>query len=151
MLVEPRASATGSGIVAQNWDNDPATDGFSVVLTRRPAGKPAFMTFTRPGEVAYLGLSASGMGIALNAMPGAQRRAGVPWYFLLRAMFEAPGLDAIEAFWKADPAVREQILARFKKAGARAVVIDAAPKDEKMDGWQKIADTDAYVYFLRDR
>jgi len=75
------------------------------------------------------------------------------WYRLahVQVVAEAPGLDAIEAFWKADPAVREQILARFKKAGARAVVIDAAPKDEKMDGWQKIADTDAYVYFLRDR
>jgi isopenicillin-N N-acyltransferase-like protein len=96
VLVEPRASASGIGIVAQNWDNDPATDAFSVVLTRRPTGKPALMTFTRPGEIAYLGLSSAGMGIALNAMPGAQRRAGVPWYFILRAMYEAASLDAAE-------------------------------------------------------
>jgi isopenicillin-N N-acyltransferase-like protein len=94
VLIEPRASATGAGIVAQNWDNDPATDAFSVVLTRRPTGKPALMTFTRPGEVAYLGLSSAGIGIALNAMPGAQRRAGVPWYFILRAMVEAASLEA---------------------------------------------------------
>ena len=75
------------------------------------------------------------------------------WYRLahVQVVAEAPGTDAIEAFWKAEPAVREQVLAHFKKAGARAVVIDAAPKDEKMDGWQRIADTDAYVYFLRDR
>jgi isopenicillin-N N-acyltransferase-like protein len=97
VLVEPRASATGLGIVAQNWDNDPALEAFSVVLTRRPSGKPALMTFTRPGEVAYLGLSAAGMAIALNAMPGAQRRAGVPWYFILRAMYETPTLDAAVA------------------------------------------------------
>jgi isopenicillin-N N-acyltransferase-like protein len=94
VLVEPRASASGAGMVAQNWDNDPATDAFSVVLTRRPTGKPAFMTFTRPGEVAYLGLSAAGTAVALNAMPGPQRRTGVPWYFLLRAIYEAENLDA---------------------------------------------------------
>src|SRR5258708_7656724 len=65
VLVEPRASASGVGIVAQNWDNDPATDAFSVVLTRRPAGKPALMTFTRPGEVAYLGMSSAVIAIDL--------------------------------------------------------------------------------------
>src|SRR5207237_7473714 len=75
VLVEPQASASGVGLVAQNWDNDPATDAFSVVLTRRPTGKPAFMTFTRPGEVAYLGLSTAGTAVVLNAMPGPQRRA----------------------------------------------------------------------------
>ena len=119
VLVEPRASASGVGIVAQNWDNDPATDGFSVVLTRRPAGKPAFMTFTRPGEVAYLGLSASGIGIALNAMPGAQRRAGVPWYFLLRAMFEAPGLDAaVKEIERAERAIPANALLTTPEGGA---------------------------------
>src|SRR5207237_8517657 len=84
VLVEPHASASGVGMVAQNWDNDPATDTFSVVLTRRPMGKPAFLTFTRPGEVAYLGLSAAGTAVALNAMPGPQRLNGVHGYFLLR-------------------------------------------------------------------
>lgn len=115
VLLEPRASASGAGVVAQNWDNDPATDPFSVVLIRRPAGKPALLTFTRPGEVAYLGLSSAGMGIALNSMPGEQRRAGVPWYFLLRAMYEATTLEA---------AVRE--VERAERAiPANAVVITA--------------------------
>src|SRR5439155_12950615 len=93
VLIEPRASATGNGMVGQNWDNDPATDAFSVVLTRRPSGKPAMMSFTRPGEMAYIGLSSSGIGMVLNAMPGAQRRTGVPWYFILRAMYETRSLD----------------------------------------------------------
>jgi isopenicillin-N N-acyltransferase-like protein len=106
VLVEPRASATGTGIVAQNWDNDPATDAFSVVLTRRPTGKPALMSFTRPGEVAYLGLTSRGMAVALNAMPGALRRAGVPWYFILRAMYEAANLDAaVEEVERAERAI----------------------------------------------
>jgi isopenicillin-N N-acyltransferase-like protein len=94
VLIESHASASGTGMVAQNWDNDPATDAFSVVLTRRPSGKPPFLTFTRPGEVAYLGLSAARTGVVLNAMPGPQRRTGVPWYFLLRAIYEAPDMDA---------------------------------------------------------
>ena len=115
VLVEPRASASGVGMVAQNWDNDPATDAFSVVLTRRPTGKPALMTFTRPGELANLGLSSAGMGIALNAMPGAQRRAGVPWYFILRAMYESASLEA---------AVRE-IERAERGIPANAVVITA--------------------------
>jgi isopenicillin-N N-acyltransferase-like protein len=119
VLVEPRASASGAGIVAQNWDNDPATDAFSVVLTRRPAGKPAFMTFTRPGEVAYLGLSAAGMGMALNAMPGAQRRSGVPWYFLLRAMYEAASLDAaVKAIERAERAIPANAVVITPDSGA---------------------------------
>ncbi|HMG75058.1 MAG TPA: hypothetical protein VK582_16265 [Pyrinomonadaceae bacterium] len=76
------------------------------------------------------------------------------WYRLARVQVvaEVPGgPDVIETFWKAEPAVREQVLERLAKAGARAVVIDSAPRDEKMDGWQRIADTDASVYFLRER
>jgi hypothetical protein len=76
------------------------------------------------------------------------------WYRLahVKVVAEVPGdPDVIEAFWKAGPAVREQVLAGFKQAGARAVIIEAAPRDEKMEGWQRIADTNAYIYFLRDR
>jgi isopenicillin-N N-acyltransferase-like protein len=119
VLVEPRASATGIGIVAQNWDNDPATDPFSVVLTRRPSGKPAFMTFTRPGEVAYLGLSSAGMGVALNAMPGPLRRAGVPWYFILRAMYETANLDAaVQEVERAERAIPANALLLTAEGGA---------------------------------
>ena len=92
----------------------------------------------QPGE------KIASIGIALYAQ----------WYRLahVQVVAEAPGgMNAIQAFRKADPAVREEILEQFRKAGARAVVMDGAPRDEKMDGWQKIADTDAYVYFLRER
>ncbi len=39
-LASPAIAAQGT-IVAQNWDNDPALDPFTIVLTRKPAGKPA--------------------------------------------------------------------------------------------------------------
>jgi isopenicillin-N N-acyltransferase like protein len=127
VVIEPRASASGLGMVAQNWDNDPATDPFSVVLTRRPAGKPAFITFTRPGEVAYLGLSAAGTAIALNAMPGPQRRTGVPWYFLLRAIYEAHGLDAaVREVERAERAIPANALVLTVDGGANIeITLDA--------------------------
>lgn len=127
VLVEPRASASGVGMVAQNWDNDPATDAFSVVLTRRPTGKPAFMTFTRPGEIAYLGLSEAGIGIALNAMPGAQRRNGVPWYFLLRAIYETTALDAaVKEIRRAKRAIPANALVITSDGGADVeIMVDA--------------------------
>jgi isopenicillin-N N-acyltransferase-like protein len=119
VLVEPHASASGVGRVAQNWDNDPATDAFSVILTRRPTGKPAFMTFTRPGEVAYLGLSAAGTAIALNAMPGPQRLTGVPWYFLLRAIYEAANLEAaVKEIKRAERAIPANALLITAEGGA---------------------------------
>jgi len=46
------ATLSGNGIVAQNWDNDPALDPFTVVLTRRPTNKPAMMTVTQTGLIA---------------------------------------------------------------------------------------------------
>jgi isopenicillin-N N-acyltransferase-like protein len=45
-------SAGRGSIVAQNWDNDPDLDPFTVVLTRRPTGKPALMTLGRAGLIA---------------------------------------------------------------------------------------------------
>ena len=38
--IAPQRSVEGRAIAAQNWDNDPALDPFTIVLTRRPAGKP---------------------------------------------------------------------------------------------------------------
>jgi hypothetical protein len=76
------------------------------------------------------------------------------WYRLahVQVVAEAPGgQNAVRGFFKAEPATQKQILELFATAGARAVVIEVPPRDEKMDGWQRIADTDAYVYFLRDR
>ncbi len=75
------------------------------------------------------------------------------WYRLahVRVVAEVPlGESGNMAFWKAEPAVKEQVLRHFSEAGARAVVAYPAPRNDKMDGWQKIAETGAYVYFLRD-
>lgn len=80
-------------IVAQNWDADPALDPFTIVLTRRPEGKPAFTTITQAGLIAYIGFSSAGIGLCANTLPAPGRRLGVPHYFLLRGIYEAASLE----------------------------------------------------------
>jgi len=84
-------------IVAQNWDADPALDDLTIVLTRRPTGKPAFMTITQAGLIAYIGFNTAGIGLCANTLPAPSRRLGVPHYFLLRAIYEASSLKAAVA------------------------------------------------------
>jgi isopenicillin-N N-acyltransferase-like protein len=98
-------------ILAQNWDNDPALDPFTVVLTRRPAGNPAFMTVTQAGLIAYIGLSEAGMGVCLNTLPAPSRRVGVPHYFTVRGIYEATSLDgAVHAVERAQRAIPANIM-----------------------------------------
>lgn len=94
-------------LLAQNWDADPALDPFTVVLTRRPTGKPAFTTLTQAGLIAYIGGSSAGLGVCLNALPAPTRSApdgmftpplagawGVPHYFTVREIYESSSLEA---------------------------------------------------------
>ena len=100
-----------SGLVAQNWDNDPALDRFTVVLTRRPAGKPALLNVTQAGLIAYIGFNAAGIGLCLNTLPAPARRVGVPHYFTVRGIFEATTLDeAVEAVRRAARAIPANII-----------------------------------------
>jgi len=111
IAVESRASASGTGMVAQNWDPDPAWGLFSIVLTRRPEGGPAHLNFTQPGIIGYMGINERGIGVCVNTLPAPATGRGVPWYFQLRSIYEQASLDA---------AVAE--VAR----GARAISINAA-------------------------
>jgi isopenicillin-N N-acyltransferase-like protein len=88
VMIGAGLAASGIGFAGQNWDNDPAMDGYSAVVTRRPTGKPAFMSWCQPGVIAYMGLSDAGFGLCLNALNGPSRRDGVGWYFMVRAIFE---------------------------------------------------------------
>lgn len=100
-----------SGLVAQNWDNDPALDRFTVVLTRRPTGKPALLNVTQAGLIAYIGFNDQGIGACLNTLPAPARRHGVPHYFTVRAIYEARSLDgAVEAVRRASRAIPANIM-----------------------------------------
>ncbi len=105
------ASANTSPIVAQNWDNDPALDPFTLVITRRPTGKPALMNITQAGLIAYIGLNDRGIALCLNSLPAPSRHVGVPHYFTVRAIYESTSLDeAVAAVNRAHRAIPANII-----------------------------------------
>ena len=109
LAIKP-TTATGA-VVAQTWDNDPALDELTVVLTRRPAGKPATLCCTQAGLISYMGLSETGIGACVNTLPAPSRPVGVPHYFTLRELFEADSLDgAVESVRRAYRAIPANIM-----------------------------------------
>lgn len=108
-----------SGIVAQNWDNDPDLQPFTVVLTRRPVGKPAVMTVTQAGLIAYIGFNEAGLGVCLNTLPAPARTVGVPHYFTVRGIYEADSLEgAVQAVRRAERAIPANIMLSTPQGGA---------------------------------
>lgn len=98
-------------VVAQTWDNDPALDEFTIVLTRRPQGKPSFITCTQAGLISYMGVSETGVGTCVNTLPAPCREVGVPHYFILREMYEANSLDdAVTSVERAHRAIPVNIM-----------------------------------------
>jgi isopenicillin-N N-acyltransferase-like protein len=98
-------------IVAQNWENDPLLDEFTIVLTRRPIGKPAVMTVTQAGLIAYIGVNSTGIGLCLNTLPAPARKLGVPHYFTVRGIYESGSLaDAVTAVRRAHRAIPANIM-----------------------------------------
>ena len=122
-------------IVAQNWDADPALDEFTIVLTRRPVGKPAFMTITQAGLIAYIGFNSEGIGVCANTLPAPSRRLGVPHYFVLRGIYEASSLNgAIDAVDRADRAIPANIMMTTPEGPANLEVTLGAVYVLKGDG-----------------
>ncbi|NKB70610.1 MAG: peptidase C45 [Candidatus Latescibacteria bacterium] len=109
--LEPRASLEGRSVVGQNWDNDPALDPYTVVLTRRPTDKPALMTITQAGLIAYIGLNDRGLGLCMNTLPAPSRPLGVPHYFTVRGIFATDSLKgAVAAVARAQRAIPANII-----------------------------------------
>lgn len=106
------ASGPGRGrLLAQNWDNDPGLDPFTVVLTRKPTGKPALLNVTQAGLIAYIGLNDAGVGVCLNTLPAPSRPIGVPHYFTVREIYESKTLDsAVQAVKRAHRAIPANIM-----------------------------------------
>lgn len=111
LSLAPTSTLSASTIVGQNWDNDPALDAFTVVLTRRPIGKPALMNVTQAGLIAYIGLNNAGIAACLNSLPAPSRPVGVPHYFTVRGIYETTSLEgAVEAVRRAHRAVPANIM-----------------------------------------
>ena len=104
-------AAAGHAMVGQNWDNDPALDPFTIVLTRRPVGEPDFMSIAQAGLVAYIGVSAAGIGVCMNTLPAPSRRLGVPHYFTVRGLYQARSLEAaVTAVRRAERAIPANVI-----------------------------------------
>lgn len=114
-------------LIGQNWDNDPALDAFTVVLTRRPNDKPTFMTVTQAGLIAYIGMNDVGVAACLNSLPAPSRAVGVPHYFTLRRVFEGRTLDhAVSVIADATRAIPANIMLSTPDGPANLeVTIDA--------------------------
>jgi isopenicillin-N N-acyltransferase-like protein len=107
----PAATAANASLIGQNWDNDPELDEFNIVLTRRPAGKPAHMNITQAGLIAYIGLNDAGISLCLNTLPAPSRELGVPHYFTVRAIYESGSLEgAADAVRRAARAIPANIM-----------------------------------------
>ncbi|MGE0374683.1 MAG: C45 family autoproteolytic acyltransferase/hydrolase [Planctomycetaceae bacterium] len=106
------STANGAArLVAQNWDNDPELDAFTIVLTRKPDGKPAVTTVGQAGLIGYIGFNDAGIGLCLNTLPAPSRRLGVPHYFQVRRIYEACSLDdAVDAVRRAERAIPANIM-----------------------------------------
>ena len=100
-----------AGWSRKNWDNDPDLQPFTIVLTRRPQAKPALMTITQAGLIAYVGFNAAGIGLCLNTLPAPSRPIGVPHYFTVRGIYEADSLaGAVRAVARAERAIPANIM-----------------------------------------
>lgn len=103
--------AMPQGVVAQNWDNDPELDPFTIVLTRHPDNRPSLTTLTQAGLIAYIGFNDRGLGACLNTLPAPTRQHGVPHYFTLRDLYEQDCLaDAVHAIERAQRAIPANII-----------------------------------------
>jgi hypothetical protein len=51
-------------------------------------------------------------------------------------------------FWEADSNVKGQVINAFARTGVKAIVAEKPPAGTDLSGWQKIRQSDYYVYML---
>jgi len=104
VAVQPGASATGSTLLAQNWDwlGQPYRDAL-ILLRVAESEHPAFLTLTEAGMLAKIGMNMLGFGVCLNILRSVEdgKRAGVPVHVLLRTLLRLGSVDEAIAFTSA--------------------------------------------------
>jgi isopenicillin-N N-acyltransferase-like protein len=97
--VKPGESATGTTLLAQNWDWLGAQRAALVLLRVRGAGGASCLTLTEAGMLAKIGFNQRGFGVCLNILRSSDdgSHPGVPVHVLLRALLARDSVaDAIE-------------------------------------------------------
>jgi hypothetical protein len=62
-------------------------------------------------------------------------------------MLEADAVD----FWRGDEALQRGVLQAFFDAGAKVVVAEYVPDDTTLSGWQRVGDSNYYIYLFREQ
>ncbi len=100
VAVKPAQSASGSTLLAQNWDWLGAQRAALVLLRVRDAAGASCLTLTEAGMLAKIGLNRHGFGVCLNILRSADdgSRPGVPVHVLLRALLARDSVADAVAF-----------------------------------------------------
>jgi hypothetical protein len=57
--------------------------------------------------------------------------------------------DRVDSFWQADSSLKGEVINAFARTDAKAIVFEAPPSGTHLSGWQKIRNTNYYVYMLK--
>lgn len=57
--------------------------------------------------------------------------------------------DKVGDFWEADSTLKGEVINAFARTGVKAVIAERPPSGTDLTGWQKIRQTDYYVFMLR--
>ena len=95
LAIKPAQSATGTTLLAQNWDWLGAQRGALAVLRVQDESGQAFMTLTEAGMLAKIGLNRHGFAVCLNILRSTDDGAhpGLPVHVLLRKLLECHNVD----------------------------------------------------------
>jgi isopenicillin-N N-acyltransferase-like protein len=77
-------TASGSVLLAQNWDWRPESKARSAFFVLEPENGPRALVFCEAGQVGKIGLNEGGLGVLLNILPWGESCAAVPVHVLLR-------------------------------------------------------------------
>jgi len=100
VAVKPAQSASGTTLLAQNWDWLGGQRAALVLLRVRNAGGASCLTLTEAGMLAKIGLNSRGFGVCLNILRSSDdgSHTGVPVHVLLRALLDRDSVADAVAF-----------------------------------------------------
>jgi isopenicillin-N N-acyltransferase-like protein len=95
LAVQPLQSATGTTLLAQNWDWLGAQRDALVLLRVQGESGVSYITLTEAGMLAKIGLNSHGFGVCLNILRSTDDGAhpGLPVHVLLRKLLECHSVD----------------------------------------------------------
>lgn len=134
--VLPSRTATGTTVVAQNWDWLLHSFETATVLRVRRDDGPSFVTLVEAGLLAKVGMNAAGVGLCTNTLisDGDEGRIGVPYHLLLRAALDSgSGAEAVDVITKAERALSANYL--IADDSGFAADLETAPR---ADGTRRI-------------